>query len=171
MIPDSDIIKNINFDTFRDSRLYGMVIDYLIKMIHRVLMSHKEVLPNKCTKFKYPTVLRIIPPGHQSFNDNHKRAKFAAAIEKSVMQFNEMRFACMKLWQFNDAELAVETPTGYCFTGKGLRCYWWAIDEAIQFWDKSNDFTNTYQGHHSTNQCKGFQPKNNKKNFCQFRHY
>ena len=135
-----------------------MVIHYLIKMIHRVLMSHKEVLPNKCTKFKYPTVLWIIPPGHQSFNDNHKRAKFAAAIEKSVMQFNEMRFACMKLWQFNNAELAVETPTGYHFTEKAFNITGGLLMKL------SNFGTNLMILHTST---KDISPRANVKDFSQ----
>ena len=92
IVPDSDMIKNISYDAFGLSRIYGICADYIIKCIHHLITNHKSSLPAKCSRFKYPTVLWILPPGHQSFDDNHKRAKCAKALESAVMQFNEMRF-------------------------------------------------------------------------------
>ena len=59
------------------------------------------------------------------------------------MQFNEMRFARLHTWDFNDRDLVIETPAGYRFTAKGLTRYWMAVDNAVQFWMKSQDKTKT----------------------------
>ena len=146
IIPDSDMIKNITYDAYGLSGIYGICVDYIIKCIHHLITDHKSSLPVKCSRFKYPTILWILPPDIKVFDDNNKRAKCAKALEMSVMQFNEMRFARLKSWNYTEQGLAVSTPTGYRFAKKGLLHYWMAVDAALKFWvTTSNQIPNRIQ--------------------------
>ena len=72
IVLDCDIIKNISYDTFGLSRIYTICMDYLIKSLHHAIKEHKNSMPPKAVRYKYPTILWILPPGHQCFNDNTK---------------------------------------------------------------------------------------------------
>ena len=151
MIPDSDIIKSEPYQGFGLSHIYSIWAEYLIKTIHKLIMDHKSCMPARATRFKYPTILWILPPGHQNFKDNAKRAKFGQSLEKSVMLFNEMRFMKLKSWDFTDPSLVVQTSTGYRFTSKGLLCYWIAIDDVVKYWVEDSTH-NSFHGKSSNKQ-------------------
>ena len=144
---NNDILREICFNGFGISRILGICIEYLIKSIHRLLISHKNTLPAKAVRFKYPTILWVLPPGHSNFTDNATRSKLAATIEKSALLYNEMRF--LKLWNWDNRDLALVEPTasGYRFTARGLMRYWSAIDAAVQSWDTGH----ALQQHHHPN--------------------
>ena len=136
IVMDSDFTKTIcNVSSAGTKNLLDVGIQYLIKTIHRLVWGHKEVLPSRAVKQKYPTVLWIMPPGHCNFNDNCKRQACSDTIKAAVMQFNEMRFTKLLSWDFNDATLVAETAVGYRFTSKRLLHYWLAVDSAIKTWE------------------------------------
>ena len=143
IILDSDIVRAIRkkvrtkkLDATGIGRLITNCIDCLICDLHRLIFDHKELLPKRAVRFKYPTCIWMIPPGHTNFDDNVIRKKLAETIEKSVLQFNEMRFLRMKAtWDYNEMSLVIPTVTGYRFTSKGLLRYWISIDEAVNAWE------------------------------------
>ena len=150
MVTDSDIIKNVDTKKSDAESLFETLMRDFIAKLHKLMIDHKAILPQKALKYKYPTFLWILPPGHCNFNDNQRRQWYASAIEKNVMAFNEMRFMRLKSWDFNDTNLVMETPTGYRFTSQGLLRYWTAVNAAIQFWDKS--MKKTQQNHQRNSQ-------------------
>ena len=115
---------------------------YLMKTIHETIMSHRSLLSMKSKKFKYPTVLWIIPPSHMSFNDNDQRENLAYHIAKSALRFNEMRYIKLKHWSENDPSLAARSTNGYRYTGKDLARYWHAVDKAVEYWDSTKSQMN-----------------------------
>ena len=90
IVINNDILREIHFNGFGISRILGICIEYLIKSIHQLLINHKNTLLAKAVKFKYPTILWVLLPGHNNFTNNATRSKLAAAIEKSALLYNEM---------------------------------------------------------------------------------
>ena len=70
IVPDNDICKNTNFDDFGISKIFGEDLNYLLNDMHHTLLAHKDTLPDRAKKFKYPTIMWIAPPGHKVFTDN-----------------------------------------------------------------------------------------------------
>ena len=92
------VIDNNFTTTTQHNLIYDDCVHYIIKNLHEEIVKQKERLPLKAKKFKYPTILWLMPLSHVNFNDNEKRESFAVFLEKAVMQYNEMRFARMKTW-------------------------------------------------------------------------
>ena len=105
--------------------------------MHRTIFNHRDMLPPKAVKYKYPTILWITPPCHQHFTDNIKRQQLSVPIENAVMMFNEMHFMKLRSWNYNDPLLITGAPSGYRYTDRHLAHYWSAIDTAIEFWDST----------------------------------
>ena len=137
IIIDSDATKNFSETGETLEKIAEFHIDALIESIHECIISHKAVLPEKSKKFKYPTVLWMVPPVHINFTDNKMRSWVARCIERSVMSHNEMRFARLHTWDPEDTSTVVASKSGYRFTGRGLHHYWAAVDNSIRFWNKT----------------------------------
>ena len=141
MVPDNDISRNTDFDNFGVSKIFGENLNYLLNDIHHIILSHKDVLPLKAKKYRYPTVIWMVPPGHGVFSDNGKRQKFTKCLDTVAQLHNEMKVMKLKDWSFNDVNLVVQANNmgGYRFTSKGLTTYWRCADSALHFWESGMD--------------------------------
>ena len=137
---DSDPVKRMSkfLPNFTLQRVLQTCSDYLIKVLHNVLVTHKNSLPTKAQNYRYPSILWVVPPTHRNFNDNKGRKILASVLERSVMKFNEMPFICLKNWDFNNGELVHISTSGYRLTNRGLMRYWISIDEALRSWDSGS---------------------------------
>ena len=137
VVMDNDVSRNIHFDNFRISKIFGENLNYMLNNVHRIILGHKDTLPARAKKYKYPTIMWITPPGHIVFSDNGPRQKFAKCVDTVAQLHNEMRVMKLKQWDFADKSLVVETNNmgGYRFTSHGLLKYWMSVDGAIQYWD------------------------------------
>ena len=134
MVIDCDLHKRINGSTNDVHMVITETIEYLFQQIHKLIMDCKTNLPEKATRFKYPTVLWVLPPDHANFNDNTKRNMVATVLQNEALKINEMRYIRLNLWSFTSNELVTETQTGYRFTSRGLARYWSSIDNAAIKW-------------------------------------
>ena len=89
---DGDLIKTIAFNNYGLSEIYGQIMKNLMVGIHRIILAHKEKLPQKSKIANYPTVLWVLPPQHINFpaNWNNKCRKLGNCIESLVALFPEM---------------------------------------------------------------------------------
>ena len=143
VVVDSDLIKPFEVNEDMATLFFEECVSYLIKTLHKKIDEHKNMLPVKARKFKYPTE-------HQSFTDNTKRKVFGKVLKRAVLQFNEMRFTKLRSWDCNDKSLVVPTTTGYRFTSKGLACYWRAIDKRVILWNHgTGGGNNRYRVNHN----------------------
>ena len=140
IVLDSDLYKNIevkNEEVEDLESIMAFTFEYLIKNVHNEIEKHKMIMPIKARKYRYPSVLWIIPPGHVNFTDR--------IIIKNCMQLKEMRFTKLNNWNHNDLYLITEKPMGgYRFTSRGLCRYWTGIDEAVQAWEYGNNYKHNY---------------------------
>ena len=61
LILEGDILEEINHFKPGISGAIGRLLEWLANQLHRVITSHKERLPSKSRKYKYPTILWILP--------------------------------------------------------------------------------------------------------------
>ena len=145
IVLDNDLMKNIKGKNRVTEKVINETIEYLISDIHQEIKDHRDQLPMKAQKFKYPTVLWMIPPCHANFTNNLRRQQLARALETTVMNHNEMCFMCTRLWDFNNLELVPSTTMGYKFSRRGLIQYWMAIDAAIKYWNSTHSEVRQYK--------------------------
>ena len=125
--------------SIRSTKWQKNSIFHIMDMLHEFILSHKKKLPAKARKYKYPSVIWIIPPVHCNFSDFRKRQNFAVSLQDAAMQFNEMRYLQLKTWDQEDMKLIDRNNTGgYRFTSRGLLRYWSAVDNAVEFWDSQH---------------------------------
>ena len=137
VILETDLADECKYDDFGMSHVMGTSLKWLANEYHRIILAHKDKLPEKAKKFNYPQILWISPPRHALFNDNNKRKKFDSCLAGVAPLFPEMNVLRLKQkWEFNDGKLAVVNQKGeYRITSSGYNRYWEAIDNAIQYWD------------------------------------
>ena len=90
---DCDITKNFTESADICEKMIKAGVEKMMKIIHELIIDHQKALPPRSKRFKYPTVLWLIPPTHMNFSDNDNRMALGSCLEEAVMQFNEMRFA------------------------------------------------------------------------------
>ena len=137
MVLDGDIVKYAPLNKEGAETFLGKIVNNMVESLHELMNDHKGMMSDKAKKYKYLSFLWMVPPEHRNFNDNDSRASFAAALESSVMKFNEMRFLKLKTWEINDGNNVALTNKGYKFTARGLVKYWKAVDAALQYWEST----------------------------------
>ena len=142
IVLDSDVTKNFDVEQDTCEEIVKTGVEKIMKMIHELITNHQRLLPMRSRRFKYPTVLWIIPPVHTNFSDNENGVMLGNYLEKAVMRFNEMRFARMKIWDADDISLVTPSNRSYRFTAKGLLYYWVAVDAALRHWYKTQSSKN-----------------------------
>ena len=132
VVLDADIVKSIHNYKTGASQAYGAAIDWLVTEFHRITTAHKEKLPSRSRKFKYPQILWVPAVLHDQFTDNVYREKYNKCLVSVVEMFREMHILNLHSWDTLD----VNCISNNKMTAIGLEKYWEAINDAFQAWDK-----------------------------------
>ena len=134
LIFENDLLESLNHYQPGISLLSGRCIEWLANQIHRILVSHKEMLPSKARKFRYPTVLWTELPPHYDWSRStgEARGKMNNCMRSTVSLFREMKILSIKDWDDCDRGLMTKCK----MNSTGLISYWIGLDRAFQQWDK-----------------------------------
>ena len=133
IILDDDMIREIKHNKPGISEALGRLFEWLINQYHRIITSHKERLPTKSRKFKYPHFLWIPATYHTKFEDSNEfRKKNNIALSNVTSLFREMTCLELKGWDPEDQELIVNNR----FTSFGSTKFWLAVNDAFETWDR-----------------------------------
>ena len=159
VVLDNDMVKKVTGTRIITEKIINDSMKYLIQETHELITDVRKQLPQKAKKFKYPSVIWMTPPTHMNLTDNTKREQLSKSIETLVMRYNEMRFMRpISPWDFNTANLAPATASGYKFSGRGLVKYWQSINKAVQYWNTVHS-TTAYQQQGRNGQTKKWAKK------------
>ena len=134
---DDDIMDALDHYTTGISYAIGKTLEWLVNQMHRIIISHKEKLPSKSRKFKYPTFLWVKIPNHHIYGHfNSYKKKFNEALDKVTSLYREMETISIseKIWYEDDLSYFVEGR----ISAVGLSTYWAGICDAFESWDKDH---------------------------------
>ena len=138
LIFEQDIMNHVNYFKTGFSSLMTRLLEWIANQIHRLLTAHKERLPSKSRKFRYPTVLWTLLPEHYAFGDrNEYRVKFNTCVQSVTSLFREMTILKPE-WD----ELDMGLINKQIFTSRGYLVYWQSVNKAFENWDKGADEVN-----------------------------
>ena len=122
LVLDCDLIKSANHYTDGFSSLVKDLLFWLATEIHRTIIAHKEKLPTKARRFKYPHVFWVTPVHHVEYSEdeNYYIKKFNTSIFSVVDQFKEMSALMLNTWDSRDHSLLHNSQ----MTAAGLTKYW-----------------------------------------------
>ena len=134
LVFENDMIKSFDHLCLGISLLSGKCIEWLANQLHRLTVAHKEKLPSKARKFKYPTFLWMQLPDHYNWGRKtaEARQKFNTCIRNTVSLFKEMETLTVSNWDDCDRRLLTKGK----MNSAGLTNYWLGLDKAFQLWDK-----------------------------------
>ena len=133
MVLENDILNAVNHYNPGISLLCGKVMEWLTNQFHRIITAHKEKLPSKARKFKYPHILWIAAPNHIHLpNINEFRDKFNISMKNCCSMYREMSVINLS-WDAKDTSLVGASGK---YTSKGMATFWMKVNEAFQDWDK-----------------------------------
>ena len=91
VIIDDDIMDELDHYKNGISLAIGRIIEYLAESLHSIINSHKEALPTKAWKFKFPAILWCLIPQHNVYDQfNEFKRKFNKAVDKTAALYREM---------------------------------------------------------------------------------
>ena len=77
LVLDGDFLKSANHYKPGLDKILGPWIKWITRKFHRTILSHKERLPTKSRRFKYPAVLWVPAMTHESLGtENHYRETY-----------------------------------------------------------------------------------------------
>ena len=132
IILDDEMLKELNHFKPGISEALGRLFEWLLNQFHRLMTAHKEKLPTKSRKFKFPTFIWFNLPTHNGFKYDEYRIKYNAALEKAVILFQEMKLLKFLNWDAEDNDLISDSK----FTSFGLTKYWMSVNDAFEIWDR-----------------------------------
>ena len=137
MIIDADILEDINHYKPGISDCSGRILEWIFNQFHKIITSHKERLPSKSRKFKYPTIFWYLLPSNSGFGKYEEfRQKFNKCLQDVVNLFREMQTIQIKGWDSQDETLVSSSTSGTRFTAAGLNAYWQGICDYFESWDR-----------------------------------
>ena len=133
IVLERDAIEAINHTKPGFSILAGKIIEWLFNQIHRLIVAHKELLPSRSRKFKYPTILWVSLVKHQDWGstENEYIDKFNTCLKNTASLFREMEVLDLNLDETNRSFI-----TRRRFNASGLCAFWHGINTAFQTWDR-----------------------------------
>ena len=133
VVLENDILNAANHYNLGISLLCGKLLEWLANQFHRIITLHKERLPSKCRKFKYPGILWVTEPKHLNLpNIKEFRDKFNTSLTSICSLYREMMVIDLK-WDTTDKSLVSSNGK---YTATGMAVFWMKINEAFHNWDK-----------------------------------
>ena len=133
VVLENDILNAANHYNPGISLLCGKLMEWLANQFHRIITAHKERLPSKSQKFKYPAVLWVSAPNHINLpNINQFRDKFNTSLVSICVLYQEMAVLDLK-WDTKNKSLVNSSGK---YTATGMATFWMAVNKAFQDWDQ-----------------------------------
>ena len=133
LIFEQEFLDEINYFKPGISTVLGRAIEHIANQIHRIIITHKERLPSKARKFKFPTVLWTLLPEHYDWkNMNEYRGKLNTSIKNTVSLFREFETLDP---EWDDCDRGMFTKG--TLNARGISAYWYGINTAFEKWDKA----------------------------------
>ena len=133
VVLENDVLNAANHDNPGISLLCGKLMEWLVNQFHRIITAHKERLPSKLCKFKYPIVLWVSAPNHINLpNINQFRDKFNTSLVSICALYQEMAGLNLK-WDTKNKSLVNSSGK---YTATGMATFWMEVNDAFQDWDK-----------------------------------
>ena len=131
---DDNLMDDINFYKPGFSVVIGRIVEWLFNQYHRIIPAHKEILPSKSRKFKFPTVLWVCIPLHNIYGHyNDFKQKFNRALSTTASLFCKMDTLSLdRDWDESNLSYFAEG----CINALGLTMYWSTVDHAFEEWDR-----------------------------------
>ena len=133
VIIDEDLMYEINHFKHGISAGIGRLNEWLANQFHRMITAHKEKLPSKARKFKYPTFLwTTLVTNITLGNRNEFREKFNKSICAVTSLFREMQILDIQGFEFDDTTVFTENK----LNARGLTKFWNAVNDQFEIWDR-----------------------------------
>ena len=108
------------------------MVNWLATEVERAISAHKEKLPTKSRKFKFPQVFWVLPVFHSGFKDNQYREKFIESTINMIAKHRGMHTLRLHAWNPPDRHLVINST----MTDQGYRRYRSVVNDAYMAWDK-----------------------------------
>ena len=132
LILESDFVKALDHFKPGMTTLAGRSIEWLANQLHRLIITHKEKLPSKARRFRYPMVLWVKLTTHYDYvTRNEYIEKVNTCIENTTSLFREMTTLSID-WDDCDRTLMTKGT----MNAKGLTTYWQLLSNAFESWDR-----------------------------------
>ena len=134
VVPEGDIIKDIVYSKYGVSATYGLLIEYTMTAMDKIIkdfMEKGDVRP-KGNKFDYPHILWMAPIIHTNLSNNPLRIKFIRGLYTAASMHE--RVIVLPLRSGWNPEAPSQVVNNY-ITHTGLITYWEAVDNTIKFAD------------------------------------
>ena len=152
-IIEEDMIKFIKKGDFSSSRQIERIFSYLMNEARKIIMTFKDLLPQKSKRFDWPHMLWIQPVKHTNFDrwDNNLRDKIISSLQTTVsLHSNTSSLELKQIWDEDNNSLYLKDRQR--FTASGYADYWKAVNKSVKFCikqvlNKQDKITKTnYQG-------------------------
>ena len=113
---EADLISAINHFKIGADNAFASVVNWLATKVEHAISAHKEKLPTKSRKFKFPQVFWALPVFHSRFKDNQYREKFKESTINMIAKHRGMHTLCLHAWNPQDRHLVINssmTDQGY----------------------------------------------------------
>ena len=129
-----NLLQSLNHFEPGVSTLVGRALEWIANQYHRIVIAHKEKLPTKSRRFRYPIFLWTQLPRHYNWSQkqNEFREKVNTCIANTTSLFREMETLAV---EWDDCNRSYTTKGD--LNAAGLTAYWHAVDEAVEKWDRS----------------------------------
>ena len=134
LVTDDDMIRSTPYEGEDVQITYTKILQWITKEFYRISLAHKEKLPNKARRYKYPAFIWIAPPLNVNFLNNDLRRELTLAMESVASKYND--FWCLqlkKVWEYDNPSYYDDDC--HRFTAKGVSTYWNAVDSTVKFWN------------------------------------
>ena len=120
VILEADLIKVANHHSDGISQMLSQWVDWVANEYHRIIVSHKEKLPTKSRKFKYPQILWIATVHHNYFSslENNNRKKFNTCLFSIAEMYREVSVLMLHTWDTRDSTLIADSNDSFTHRGK-----------------------------------------------------
>ena len=133
VVPECDVIKDIEYHSFGASYAYGMVIEHMMEQMDRLISNTIANLPHKANRYDRPYILWVEPTLHLQYQNNALRAKFIKSMHIASQTHDRVVILPFKQsWNCADS---TSITSGGSFTTKGFEQFWTALDSSIRFAD------------------------------------
>ena len=135
IVLENDLIKAANHYTDGFTDIMNSWISWLANKFHRIISAHKEKLPTKARKFKYPHIFWIPAVHHMSYSKstNHYRQCMNTCIHDETTRFREFTMLMLHSWDPRDFSLINKDGN---MTHRGKAQFWDAVDSMVQKFDQ-----------------------------------
>ena len=135
IILDDDLLDDIDHYKRGISEALGKELEWLVNEFHKMVTLHKERLPTRSRKFKYPTFIWVKIPNHEVYSHyNDFKDKYNDTLDRVCKLYREMSPIELdnRTWRRRELSYFAEGR----ISNVGLISYYQAICNTFENWDR-----------------------------------